>query len=173
MEPRDEKRGGWWAEGTAGRPAYLNRIDDPSNADPAHTPSHCTMRGRGLIDSPGLGGEKGSAACPSRCCQHGGVDGSPHTTMAITRANPEVSPTAERRPAAEPPRSHDQHVTAAHNKNWIDAHCSIRHAFIHQWPRRGNLMEEIGFLTVKCVVCRGGGGGGASSVRDWLPSASH
>lgn len=58
-------------EGTAGRLAYLNRIDDLLNVDLAHTtsqsprpcfssyPSSRVMKGWGLTDSPGLGGEGG------------------------------------------------------------------------------------------------------------------
>lgn len=66
LRDEDGEERSWWVEGAAGRPAYLNRIDDPLNAEPARTTCQHAMKGRGLIDSAGLGGEKMSTACSSR-----------------------------------------------------------------------------------------------------------
>lgn len=84
--------------------------------------------------------------------------------MAIVRANPEVSLTAERMAVVKSPRSHNQHTLLLRTTKIglmftvpYASHLSI------SGRGRGNLVEEIGFLTVKCVVCTGGGGGGGGA----------
>lgn len=60
-----------------------------------------------------------------------------------------------------PPRSHNQHALLLHTTK-IGLMFSVPHASRLSISGRGRgLIEEIGFLTVKCVVCTGGGGGGA------------
>lgn len=82
--------------------------------------------------------------------------------MAIARANPEVSLTAERMPAVKSPRSHNQHTLLLRTTK-IGLMFTVPYASHLSISGRGNLMEEIGFLTVKCVVCTGGGGGGGGA----------
>lgn len=122
----------WPVEGTAGRLrgelAYLNRIDDLLNVDPAHVTSQPSAflvpflwcdEGWGRSHSRALralGAQRGLWQILSQRCHCPSKDWSPFATMVISSANPEVSATVIRAAVAElTGRADCRHLTNTSN----------------------------------------------------------